>query len=228
MRTLIVFVLLMFFRSDIPAQAVWKYGISYIPTLARIDDFAAPSKHNRYGQQALLHFQRNSGDHLSFQFGLGYSFIQAQYESQIDILWTSQTNITRYRHHDLIIPVQAQFYVTTKPNRLFFAAGLMPSINIGRKVTSLSYYSDPETATVMDLSSLQNYKKLDVHCSFGIGYDFKWKDRSNLVIQPVFRSNIPSQLFYVFKYLVNSRGGSDHETPPLVNTIGLELGYFIR
>lgn len=228
MRTLIIFVLIIFFRSDIPAQAGWKYGISYSPTLARIDDFTAPSKHNRYGQQALLNFQRISGDYLSFQFGLGYSFIQAQYESQTDILWTSQTNITRYRHHDLIIPIQTLFYFSKKPNRPFFTAGLMPSINIGRKVTNLSYYSDPETATVMDLSSQQNYKNLDVLCSIGFGYDLKWKDRSNLVIQPIFRSNLPSQLFYIFKYLVNSRGGSDHETPPMVNTIGLELGYLIR
>jgi len=228
MRTLIIFILLIFFRSGIPAQAVWKYGLSYSPTLTRIDDFTAPAKQNRYGQQALLNFQRNSGDHLSFQFGLGYSFIQAQYESEIDILWTSQTNITRYRHHDLIIPIQAQFYFSTKPNRPFFAVGLMPSINIGRKVTNLSYYADPATATVMDLSSQQNYKKLDVLCSLGLGYDFKWKDRGNLVIQPVFRSNLPTQLFYVFKYLLNSRGGSDNETPPAVNTIGLELGYLIR
>jgi len=228
MRTLTIFVLLVFFRIGVQAQAFWKYGVSYTPTLVRIDDFGPTAKHHRSGQQALLNFQRSSGDHLSFQFGVGYSFIQAQYESQIDILWTSQTSITRYRHHDLIVPIQAQFYLSTRPNRPFFAAGFMPSINIGRKVTSLSYYSNPEAATLMDVSSRQNYKRLEVLYSLGLGYDFKLKDRSKLIIQPVFRSNLPTQLFYVFRYLLNSRGGSDNETPPAVNTIGLELGYFIR
>ena len=77
MRTTLVLFTLLCFQLAVLAQKNQSFGISYAPTLARINDFSGKATGPRYGQQACLIFQWKTSSTFSYRIGLGYSYLQA-------------------------------------------------------------------------------------------------------------------------------------------------------
>jgi hypothetical protein len=103
----------------------------------------------------------------------------------------------------------------------------MPSINIGRKVTESSLSPYDGYVFEREITKEQNYKWVDIPVSLGFGYEIKLKSYGRFYLQPVFRTNILTQLVFLPKELFGRRTPYP-ETPTSVNTLGVELGYFLK
>ena len=225
MRTTLVLFTLLCFQQAAFAQKYQSFGISYAPTLARINDFSGKATGPRYGQQACLIFQWKTSSTFSYRIGLGYSYLQAA--KSYNQLFTNDLITTWSRHHDIILPFLLQFSFSSRPNRLFLTGGVVPSINLGRKVTESSQSPYSTYVFERDITAAQNYQWVDVPVSLGIGYEIKPKNMGRFYLQPVFRSNLLTQLVFIPKALFGRRS-PEPEIPTSVNTFGVELGYFLK
>ena len=224
MRNALILFLLLFFTPRLKAQAKFNFGISYSPTAAFIDDFSNKTHNHRYRQQACIQLKWKSGKHFSYVAGLGYSFIQAEYSSEFPSI--NETFITWFRHSDILLPLQLQYSFSSKPSRIFFTGGLIPSINVGRNVQETRTYSYSSSSSSLDATDEQGYRILDAFITLGMGYEYKTKGAGTFYIQPNFRTNFLTELLYVPKYLFSNKPKEVY--PPLVSTFGIELGYFLK
>lgn len=223
MRTLLIASFLFWMGNSLEAQKNFSAGISYAPTFARIDQQNNPSKNHRYGQQVSLQARWNSGKHFSYMAGLGYSAIQSEYSSKIPYIGEIYTQW--FKHQDILLPFQLRYSFSTKPSRLFFSGGIIPSINVGRKV--LENRQDPYGSPSIgwDTSDEQGYRAMDCFITLGLGYEYTIKGVGQFYIQPDFRTNFLTELAYIPKYLFHRQ---DEVYPLLVSTIGIEVGYFLK
>jgi hypothetical protein len=104
---------------------------------------------------------------------------------------------------------------------------LKSSINLDRKVTESSQSPYSTYVFEQNITAAQNYQWVDVPVSLGIGYEIKPKNMGRFYLQPVFRSNILTQLVFIPKALFGRRS-PEPEIPTSVNTFGVELGYFLK
>ncbi|MCC7464813.1 MAG: hypothetical protein IT261_01005 [Saprospiraceae bacterium] len=79
--------------------------------------------------------------------------------------------------------------------------------NIGREVTQDQFYN-----------------RFELLVSLGVGYSYAWKDFGHLYLQPTFRSNYATLVYYGLRYLFGRRS-STNDNPPGWTSIGLTLGY---
>ena len=84
-------------------------------------------------------------------------------------------------------------------------------------------YGSPSTR--WDTSDEQGYRTLDCFITLGLGYEYKIKGGGHLYIQPDFRTNFLTELVYIPKYLTHRQ---DEVYPPLISTVGIEVGYFLK
>lgn len=208
------------------AQSRHHWGLSYAPTFAQFEHYGSKVKRDRYGQQACLQFYTSSEKRFSYRVGIGYSFTQATYEYKTPYL--GDTQITRFKHQDLLLPVQVQYGFSSKPNRLYLSLGLMPTLNLGRDASETTILAYTTQSSTRDVTSIQGDKRLDLFLSLGPGYEYHFKKNGQCFIQPIFRSNMPVQLMYIVKYLFSSEKRYSPASPPIVNTFGIELGYYFR
>lgn len=213
------------FLFDAGAQNSPTWGISYAPTISKVDDFGKKEKNHRLGQQVCLQLQWRPTTHLDFQVGAGYSYLQGKYAQ--DIFTVDETLNTWVRHHDILLPVQIKLSFSERPNTFFFTTGIMPTLNIGRKVTQTRTSPYTSSGFEQDITRQQAYKWVDCFVSLGLGYEFQVKNAGRFFVQPIGRTNLLTVLAYFPKVIFGKRSDIE-EVPPLVSTIGVELGYFIR
>lgn len=225
MRILLTVLLSLLLLSVANAQTKYQYGISTAISLAKINPSGNTATKNRYGQQACINVVWESGKKRSYRAGLGYSYLRA--ENFLHRAFVSDNITTRYEHHDILIPLQLQYGFSSKPNRLYLAAGILTSINIKRKVTEITDFPYSTAILERDITKEQHYTRLDGFITLGLGYEFKLKSGARFFVQPSFRSNTITQFVYLLEYLTDQRGYNDDNEPPTVRVIGIELGYYL-
>ncbi len=213
----------MILPHTIEAQAKISYGLAYAPTFAQIDDLGNQSQKHRYGQQSILYAKWRSGKRFSYIAGLGYSFIQTEYSNIVP--YTHEIFTTWFRHHDILLPFKLQYSFSTKPSRLIFVGGIIPSINVNRNVQVTSYYSYSTPSFARNVTNEQGYRWLDAFITLGIGYEYKIKQGGRIYIEPNFSTNFFTELLYIPKYLFYKQKDT---YPPEVSTVGIEVGYFLK
>lgn len=216
MRNILVFILILLTKNLTTAQHPDIYGISYAPTFAKINE----KGHRQLGHQAGVQAQWLIGNRFSWRLGLEYSFIRT--ESHLILPPMGEDIAFRYRHYDILLPVQAQYGLSPKRNRLFLSLGLMPTINVGRRVTEQRSNETYE----QDITRDRGYKSLDLYMTGGLGYEVKFKNDSRLFVQYLYRDNFPSQFLSLIKYLAQGADYSDAQPP--VRMKGFEFGYMFK
>lgn len=201
------------------AQTIRHFDVSYTPTLIGIAVPGDKMKRHQWGYQATFELSISNNPRYSFKTGIGYSFLQAEYN--IDLAFTSDNIQTWFRYYDLILPFHFKYGFSSRPNRFFAMAGAVPSFNIGRKVLE---YRGSFGSYSRDVTNDQFFTRFDIPISVGAGYSFTWKDFGHLYIQPTFRTNYSTQFYYLLRYLFGRRS-STNDDPPSWSSIGLTIGY---
>lgn len=226
LRPKLWFAIILLSSAGLQAQPKWHWGLSYAPTFAQFEHYGSKIKQDRYGQQVCLQLYSSSERHFSYRMGIGYSFTQANYKYITPYLGDSQ--FTRFKHQDLLLPFQVQYGFRNKPNQLYLSAGLMPTLNLGRKAIETTVFTYSTGSNVRDITNEQGDKRLDLFLTIGPGYAYHFKKNGQCYIQPSVRSNMPVQLIYVVEYLFNPEKRHGPASPPIVNTFGVELGYYFQ
>lgn len=206
------------------AQSNQYWGLVYSPALMEIAQGGKSTDQNWLGHQACLTYQWHAQKRWSYRAGIGYAYLQREYKSSKPYAIDNQ--VVRYRHQDLLLPFQWQYSFPKKTNKFYASGGLLVAINVDREVLEYWRLTNEAEINSRELSSEQDYKRLDVQLSLGLGYIFHWDKGNKLVIQPSFRSNILTVLAYFPQEYLGSR--LDPGAPPLLHVIGLELGYFFH
>jgi hypothetical protein len=204
----------------VKSQTIRHFDCSYSPTLTFITVPGNRNNTQQWGHQVVAGWSWAKSPRFSYHAGVGYSFLQAEY--QFDINSTSETLNTWYRHHDLIFPLQIKYAFSDRPSRIYSIVGLVPSFNIGRKV--LETRSSSTHSWVRDATDEQYYDRFDMPLSVGAGYSFSWKNIGHVYIQPTFRTNLATEFFYFFRYLFG-RKSSTNDDPPAWSSLGMTLGF---
>jgi hypothetical protein len=201
------------------AQSIRHFDVSYTPTLLAITVPGDKLKRHQWGHQAAFELSVSKSPRFSFKAGIGYSFLQAEYKN--DIASTGISIQTWYRYYDLIFPFHLRYGFSNNANRFYATAGIIPSINIGRKALE---YRPSYGSLGRDVTADQYFTRLDFPLSAGFGYSLNWKDFGHIYIQPTMRTNYGTQFYYLLRYLFGRRN-STNDDPPGWWSIGCALGF---
>ena len=192
----LIFILAFWFAAPvmIMAQTIRHFDVSYTPTLIGLTASGDKMKRHQWGHQAAFELSITKTPYFSLKTGIGYSFLQAEYN--IDLSFTSDNIQTWYRYYDLILPFHLKYGFSVNTSRFYATVGIVPSINIGRKV--LEYRSSFGTF-VRDVTADQYFNRLDFPLSAGLGYSYKWKDFGHIYFQPTVRTNYGTQFYYLLR-----------------------------
>ncbi|HLP95897.1 MAG TPA: outer membrane beta-barrel protein [Saprospiraceae bacterium] len=196
-----------------------SFFATYTPALTSFTATGQKSREHLLGHQIDIGAFWVRSTRLSIWAGLGYSFQQSEYD--YTIAFSGEQLQTWFRHQDLTLPVQLRYGFQSSPNRFYASLGLVPGFRLSRKVleTRSSYPNLPR-----DVTSDQDYDPFELSVTGGIGYSFTLKNRSKGFVQPSFRSNLPTQFYYLLRYLFG-RKNDTNDDPPGWNTAGITLGF---
>lgn len=215
----LVLAFLFFSPVIVVAQTIRHFDISYTPTLIGLTVSGDKLKRHQWGHQVCAEISLAKSPRFSFKTGIGYSFLQAEYN--IDLAFTSDNIQTWFRYYDLIVPIHTKYGFSSGPNRFYVTAGIVPSFNIGRKVLE---YRGSLGSFARDVTQEQFFNRFDLPISAGLGYSYALKNFGHLYLQPTIRSNYTTQFYYFLRYLFGRRS-STNDDPPGWSSIGLTIGY---
>ncbi|HAD11542.1 MAG TPA: hypothetical protein DCF33_03790 [Saprospirales bacterium] len=200
------------------SQTILHVNCSYSPTVMFVAATGNRNHQHRWGHQLIGGISWTKSPRFSTQAGIGYSFLQAEY--QFDIAFSGETLKTWYRHQDLIFPLEIKYAFSSRPNRFYGILGIVPSVNIGRKVLE----TRNSISGTRDATDEQYYDRFDMPLSIGAGYGFSMKSIGHGYIQPTFRTNLATEVFYFFRYLFG-RKSNTNDDPPAWSSLGMTLGF---
>ncbi len=207
------------FLNNLQGQS---YFASYTPVLTHFSETGQKSRQHLLGHQVDIGAFWVKSSRFSIWAGLGYAFQQSEYD--YTIAFSGEQLKTWYRHQDLTLPVQLRYGFQSGPNRFYASLGIVPIFRLSRKVleTRSSFPNWPNDVTA-DL----DYDPFELALTGGIGYSFNLKNQSKGFIQPSFRTNLPTQFYYLARY-VFGRKNDTNDDPPAWNTIGIILGFALQ
>lgn len=204
----------------------WGAGIGSMLGRARFTYGDAPSDYeDQLGFHAGGFARWQTKSRVAIRMGLGYAFARAGYRGQYpDITFPDLPPIKgdryeqQFQQSDLLIPVEMEIDLGKKDQKgVYLLIGTALDLVLTQKAGFVNFDSGMDQELV--LRKVNDYRKVDLLASLGVGYAFQLGKGYHVFVQPSLYNNIPGNVLH---FLSQKKG--DQASHKTIYWYGLSLG----
>jgi hypothetical protein len=166
--------------------------------------------------QAAFNVRLLSGAQFSYRSGIGFSYLKAgtgNFNPYVNYTYSN----TVYEYRDVMIPLEIRYDYGRKRGRIYNAVALIPTLNLGRKVTH-TFLSPGQVSPAFSITEGRLKPKMDLLMSGTLGFGWASAQGISGYLGITFQTN-------VFALAYREIRNSGNYT--LVRVLGIEAGMYI-
>ena len=166
--------------------------LSYYPNPSKLETKSPGTEYRfGYGFSLIGKFQMNK--HFSFQTGINYIYSGTKSKIYDNAYFPNEFVKSQYftNNKDICLPLLLNYRCSSTKNHSFYAVfGASLAYNFERKLQSRNLRPDNTFVDNFYDPRDDNYRKWNINPSFGIGYDYIFKNKIKFFVQPNLEFNL--------------------------------------